>query len=83
MCGAKLGCGLEQQARRGIFAKLVEMMPGAESADIEAVMIDQCIQPESVALVRQQCVQLGTIHGGRSVHTGDAVYQSRDRGRMQ
>ena len=73
MCGAKLGGGFEQQARRGIFAKLVEVMPGAETADSEGVVIDQCIQPESIALVRQQCVQLGAIHGGRSVRTGDAV----------
>lgn len=73
MCGAKLGRSFEQQARRGIFAKLVEMMPGAETADSEVVVIDQCIQPESIALVRQQCVQLGAIHGGRSVRTGDAV----------
>ena len=73
MCGAKLGRSFEQQARRGIFAKLVEVMPGAETADIEAIVIDQCIKPERVALVWQQCVQLGAIHGGRSVHTGDAV----------
>jgi len=73
MCRAKLGCGFEQQARRGIVAELVEMMPGAEALDAFGIVIDQCIQPESIALVRQQCVQLGAIHGGRSGNLGDAV----------
>lgn len=73
MCGAKLGCGFEKQARRGIFAKLVEVMPGAEAANALSIVIDQCIQPERIALVWQQCVQLGAIHGRRSGITGDAV----------
>lgn len=73
MCRAKLGRRFEQQAGRGIFAELVEMMPGAETADALGIVIDQCIQPERIALVRQQCVQLGAIHGKRSVRVGDAV----------
>lgn len=54
MCGAKLGGGFEQQGGRGIFAKLVEMMPAAQAANAVGIVIDQRIQPERVALMRQQ-----------------------------
>ena len=62
MRGAQLGRSLEQQAGRGVVAQGVQVMPGGQSLDAAGVVTEQGVQPQGLALVWQQAVQLGAVH---------------------
>ena len=54
MRGTQLGGSFEQQARRSVFAQAIEVVPAAQTLDATRIVIEQRVQPECIALVRQQ-----------------------------